>query len=214
MIPEAHAASGELNPQLAVVGLLLEHRLDLSEGLRVPVKLQKHAGVFSARGSIVRCPLEHGRQQDLRIIEYAPGNADARQEPHGLHMIAVREQVGAHPRLGAVEIAVGEQRHAGQHLRRELRQARDAARRLLGWLGLTGHAKEALEHAPAADQRVIERHRLEKGLDGRGRLLQVDAAPAAFLVQPAEARMVSFESRQRAECLVRAAEMALRDGHG
>ena len=101
MIPEAHAASGELNPQLAVVGLLLEHRLDLSEGLRVPVKLQKHAGVFSARGSIVRCPLEHGRQQDLRIIEYAPGNADARQEPHGLHMIAVREQVGAHPRLGA-----------------------------------------------------------------------------------------------------------------
>ena len=61
---------------------------------------------------------------------------------------------------------------------------------------------------------MIERHRLEKGLDGRGRLLQVDAAPAAFLVQPAEARMVSFESRQRAECLVRAAEMALRDGHG
>ena len=47
-----------------------------------------------------------------------------------------------------------------------------------------------------------------------GASLEVDVAAAAFLVEPAEAWMVALESRERAERLVRAAEMALRHGHG
>ena len=58
-------------------------------------------------------------------------------------------------------------------------------------LRIPGHAVQALEHAPARGQRMVEVHRGQKGLDGRRRLPHDDVAMAALLVQAAEARIAA-----------------------
>ena len=50
-------------------------------------------------------------------------------------------------------------------------------------MGLSGHAVQALEHAPAGRQGVVEADGLLEGRNRLGGLAKRDTAVAAFLVQ-------------------------------
>ena len=89
---------------------------------------------------------------------------------------------------------------------------RHMTRRHRGVIGLPRHAVQAVEHAPAGRQRVVDVHGVQKRIDGLRRLLQHHKTQSALLVEPAEARMMLLQSRQCSQGVGNTAEIALRDG--
>ena len=81
-----------------------------------------------------------------------------------------------------------------------------------GVAGLAHHAVEPLEHAPARRQGGIEVHGGQQRFDGAWRVLQLDPAKPAFLMQAAEARLQPLEPGQRRLRLLDPAQMAQADG--
>ena len=62
---------------------------------------------------------QHRLQQQLGVVEHVAGHADLGQQPHGFRVVAVPQQKGADDLLGRRQVAVGEQRGRGHHLRRQ-----------------------------------------------------------------------------------------------
>ena len=140
-------------------------------------------GVLGARQAVVRGEFQHRGQQQLGIIEYLAGDADARQQAHRLDVVAVLQQECPDRRLRAIQVSVHEQGRRGNHLARQAAQGRHVARGDARVRLVTGHAVQALEHAPAHGQRIVAVHGREEGLDRRLRLAHRDVALAAFLVE-------------------------------
>ena len=212
VLPKAHAGGRIERAVSAILGLGGQQLCGLILGLAVQVALDQQLRVVEARGMVIGRALEHRLEQYLRIIEYLALDADARQQTHGLDVIAMLEQERADELLGCPRLAVGEQRGRRHHLIRQCFQCRDVRGRRRRVRGLPGHPVQALEHAPAARQGRIEVHASQQGLDRLRRLLERDMAVATFLVQTAEARMKALELLKRRECRGGLAEMALRHG--
>ena len=70
--------------------------------------LHQHLRVVEARRVIIRGQLEHPLEQQLRIIEHVALDADAREQPHRLDVVAVLEQERPHELLGRCQVTVGE----------------------------------------------------------------------------------------------------------
>ena len=196
-----------------VLRILLEQLLEFAARLGIFVKLDEHLGIFLARCAIFGRQPEDRRQQDFRIVVHLSCDADAREQAHGLHLIAVLQKIGSHHRFGRVQIAVLEQSGCGHDLSRNCAKGRHMARRHRRILGLARHAVETFEHRPAAGHRVIQVHRAKECLDRRRRLLQFDEAAPALLVKTAEARMMPLQGFERAQRIGDPAQIALGDGH-
>ena len=68
---------------------------------RVHVSLHQNLGIVEARCVIVRGQIEHPLEQELRIIEHVALDADAREQPHCLDLVAVFDQEGRAPSCSA-----------------------------------------------------------------------------------------------------------------
>ena len=212
VLTESHARGRVERLERDAFGLIAQQLIQLLPCLLVAVQLHQHERVFLARDAVVRRPLEQGGEQHLGVEIDLVRDADAGQEPHRLDVIAVLEEKGAHECLGRLQVAVQEQPGRQHHFLRQAAQGGDVTARRGGILLVALHAVKALEHLPAAWQRVVEVHRLEKGLSGLRRLPQLDEAAAAFLVQATEARMVLLERRECPQGGRDLSEVALRDG--
>ena len=144
------------------------------------------------------------RKQDLGIVEHAPGHADAGEQAHGFHVIAVLEEKRACQGLGCIQIAVLEQSSSNHDFGRQTLELRQLACRRRRLVGPSRHPVQALEHAPAPRQSMIEVHRPQKCRYGLGGLAAIDEAAPSLLVQPAEVRMVLLQPRERAQRIIRA----------
>ena len=181
--------------------------------MAVPPEFDECAGIFLAGDAITGCNLEDCRQQQFRIVEHLARNGNAGEQPHGLDMIAVIQQVGTHQRLGLVQIAVLKQPGRPHHLRRQLMQRGHMTGRHGGVVGLPRHAVEAIEQAPARRQRVIDVHRAQKSLDGLRRLLHKDKTVSAFLMEAAEAGMMPLQGVERVQGVGDPAKTSLCNRH-
>ena len=168
-----------------LIGLLLR-RL-------VQVALDEHLDVLEARGLIVRRKFEHAFQQQLRVIEDVTLDADAGQQAHRFHLVAVLQEEGADHLLRGRELPVREQGRRGYHLGGQLFERGDVRRGRGGVLGVARQAVQALQHAPAGGQGVVDVDRAQECLDGLGGLAQHHVAVATFLEEAAEARVHAFE---------------------
>ena len=74
--------------------------------------LAEDVGIVVARRVIVRCEHEHALEQEFGVVKHLLLDADLRQQPHGLDMIAVRAQKLSHQPLGGADFALGE--HIGR----------------------------------------------------------------------------------------------------
>ncbi len=72
------------------------------------MKLDQYLGVFGASGPIIGGQFDDRRQQQFRVVEHLARHADAGQQAHGLDLIAMLQKIGAHQRLGRIQIAVQE----------------------------------------------------------------------------------------------------------
>src|SRR5215472_13861394 len=179
--------------EVAIGGIGGEEPGGLLPGLFVEVALVEDPYVVGARGLIVRRQLEYSFEEQLRVIEHIALDTNARQEPHGLDVMAVPQEEGAYQLLGRSELPVGEEPSGSHHLGGELFQRCDVGGRRGGVGGLAGHPVEAFEHAPTRRQRRVDVYRLEQCADRRRRFLQHHMAQAALLVQTAEARVEPLE---------------------
>ncbi len=172
----------------------------------------EHLGVLEPCGAIVRCDLDDGGEQQLRIVEHLARHADAREQPHGFDLSGVLQQIRAHHGLGIIQIAIQEQAGRGDHRRRNSPQRGHLVGGPLCLGRPARHPVKPLEHAPARRQRVIEDDCLLERLDRGLRLAQRHEAMAAFLIKTAEARVTLLETCQRLERVGRTPEIAQRDG--
>ncbi len=212
MVAESHPRAREQHLQGSAARVVRHELLDLGECFLVAVQLGEDERVLVARRLVVGRALEHRGEQHLGIEVDLVRDADARQQPHRLDVIAVLEEVGPDQRLGRLEITVGEETGAEHHVLRQRAQRRHVARRQGGVRRLALHAVQAFEHAPAARQRMVDVDRLEECIDRRLRLAQRHEAAAALLVETAELRMMLLEAGQGCEGLGYLPAEALRNG--
>ena len=135
MLAQPHAGHGVEGAIVAVGRIGGEQPLGLLLRRLVQVALDEHLDVLEARGVVVRRKFEHAFQQQLRVIEDVTLDADARQQAHRLHVVAVLQQEGADQLLRGRELAVREQRRRGDHLRGQLLERGDVRRGRRGVLG-------------------------------------------------------------------------------
>jgi hypothetical protein len=212
VLAKSHRGCRVQQPQREVPGVVLEKPVEFAAALLVAVQLDQHARVLLAGDAVMRGQREDCREQQLRIVEHLVGDADAGQQPHRLDVVAVLEQVAPDQWLCELQIAIGEQPCGHHDLLRKLAQRCDVASRHGGVFRLPGHAIQALEHGPAAWQRVVDVHGLEESSDGLGCLTHLHVAAAAFLVEAAEARMVVLDSVEGLHGIGDAVQVALCDG--
>jgi hypothetical protein len=72
-----------------VARLLGQQLVQLPQGLRGLVALDQGGGVVVAGRIVVGRLLQHRCQQNFRVIEDVELHADASEEPHRLHVVAV-----------------------------------------------------------------------------------------------------------------------------
>ena len=119
--------------------------------LGIAVQLDERLGVLLARGAVVGRKLEHRCQQQLRIVEDPVRDADAREQPHGLDVVAVLQQERADHGLGRLEVAVREEAGGHHHLAQAgFASVATCAAAIAAFVALALHAIQPLEHAPAA----------------------------------------------------------------
>ena len=126
--------------------------------------------------------------------------------------MAVFDQKGAHALFGCSQVAIQKQGSRTHHFGRQRLECHHLGSSRGGPGGLSGHAVEPFQHAPADGQCRIHAHGLRKSLDRLQRLLACHVALATFLVQPTESGMEGLQGRDRVQCRRNIAELALRLG--
>ena len=211
VLAESHAARGIQRLEQGVVGFAFEQHGEFPPRLAVLVHLQQHLGIFTARRMVGGRQFEHGREQQLGVVQHLAHHADPGQQPHAFDVVALAQEVGADQGLSRIHVAVREQPRCRHHFRRKLLQYRHMAGGHGGVVGLARHAVEPLEYAPAGRQGMVEVHRPKKGVDGPRRLPQHDETMSALLVQPAEVRMMPLQLLQGRQRIAHLSEKTSRD---
>ncbi len=130
VLPETDAGQRMERAVVAIGAIRGEQLLGLLLRLLVHVALDQDLRIVEARGVIVGRQVEHRLEQQLRIVEHFALHADAREQPHGLDVVAMLEQEGANELLGLGQLAVREQRRRRHDLGRQLLQRGDVRGRL------------------------------------------------------------------------------------
>ena len=209
MFAEPDQAGGIQHVEGAVPRIILEKQVEFTTRGHVLMELDEHSRILEARGPVRGCHLQHRRQQQLSVIEHLAGDADARQQPHRLHMIAVLQEKGADHGLRHIQVPVREQTRGGHHPGWQTAQRRHVIRRHGGLVTMLPHPIQAFEHAPTGRQRVIQAHRGLECIDRRGRTLQEHEAMSTFFVQTTEAGIQALEMRERIQGFGDAAQPTL-----
>ena len=182
MPAKTNQVRGREHAQLAAARIIFEQLRKLLLGVLILVKLDQDVGELQPRRTVAGRPLQDRLQQQLRVIEDLARDADAGQQPHCLHVIAVGDQPCAHQRLRDFQITVFEKPDGGEDLCGHLAQSGQMAGSGVGILGLPEHAVQALEHAPCPRQCVVALDGLQERINGGGSLAQLNEAATAFLV--------------------------------
>ena len=118
VIAQSHGRRGMQHPVVAILRIQRQQLFQLDDGIGVLVSIQHDAGVVAAQFDVIRGHLQRRGQQYLGIIQYVARDADACQQPHGLHMITLAHQKVANQLLSGVEFALAEQAGRRDDLRR------------------------------------------------------------------------------------------------
>ena len=212
VVPDAHLEGGGQDLVVDISGVECQQSLHLRSGQHELLPLDQGLGVFIARQPVVGLQTQHAGQQGLRIVEHVVGEADPRQQAHGLGMVPVLEQPGTDDPFCGLEIPVVEQGRGGDDLRGQRGQHGHMLRRQGRVVGIPGHPVEAVQHLPAGRQGRIEMNGLQKGLDRPVRIAPGDEAHAALLVQAAVLRAGLLKPGQGLERRFDISHVPLADG--
>ena len=208
IVAESYAYRGMRRAVHPVVRIQREQLLHLLPCPDVLVPLQQHDGVFVARLAMLGRELEHPGEQELGIVRHVEIEADLGEQPHSLHMVAMREQVVAHHAFRIQDIAVGIHAECGDDLVRQRCQIPELRVGLFGVSRASQHAIEGLQRAPAGRQRRTHGHRPFVGLDGRFGGPLGDVAMTALLIETGVSRVRMFQPLERLQRLGDALQIA------
>ena len=155
--------------------------------------LDQNLCVFAPGGLIVGSGLQDRRQQNLGIVIHLAPNADSREQPLRLNVIPLRLEEMPYPGFGGVQVTIHEQTSREHDFGGQLTQCRDVAFSEVGIGRVTGHAEQSRQRAPTAGERMVAMHGLQECLGGLRGVALDHVAVAAFLVEPAEGRMMLLE---------------------
>ena len=107
MVAQSSACGCQVGLVSAVAGLESAELIQFGQGGLVAMATQQHGGVVEASGTIVRLHRQYGAEQQFRIIERVTLDANARQQSHGLNMVAVLQEIGADQLFCRLQFMVG-----------------------------------------------------------------------------------------------------------
>ena len=108
MVAEPYSRRRAQGPVIDVLRIELQQSVELLDGFGVLVAVEEHAGVVAAQFYVIRRHFERRRQQNLGVVEHFARDADAREQPHGLDVIAVAQQERANLLFRGGELAIAE----------------------------------------------------------------------------------------------------------
>ena len=106
----------------AIAGIELEQFLHLPARLEVLVALDQDDCVFVARQAMVGRDGERALEQQFGVIDDIEIQADLREQPHRLDVIAMGQEIPADDILGVAHLAVRVHAEGGHDLGRKLRR--------------------------------------------------------------------------------------------
>ena len=199
MVAEPYGRRRMQGPVIDVLRIELQQSLELLDRFGVLVAVEEHAGVVAAQFDVIRRHFERRRQQDLGVVEHLARDADAREQTHGLDVIAMAQQERANLLFRGAELAIAEERRRRNDFRRCRLQLLDVCGGPLALLLVTDHLVESLEQAPGGGQRRVDLHCALVGFDRARRILEHDVAVTALLVEKARARVMALQLLQGSE---------------
>src|SRR5581483_8067328 len=170
------------------------------ERLLVSLAIDQHARIVGRGCSIVRRESHRLLQQQLCFIERVALVRQASEQAQCFDVPPRAAQEIAKDALRERQLAVTEQASRVNDLCRQSQQPRTLLGRNRSVPGIAPCAVQALEHFPTRRQRGVDAHAALERFDRGGKVIQRDAAVAAFLISAAELRMLlgeSIESRER-----------------
>ena len=161
--------------------------------LREFVPRDQHLNIFAARLVVVGHHRQHPGVEQFGIIQHIADKPYLRQQAHCFGMIAEIEQEAPDQHFGTVDLAIAVERLGVDNRRWQAGQMGAVARGQFGILGVAGHPRQAVEHAPGDGQRRVQRYRHPQVGNRCRRIAQRNVAQPAFEEHLAVARMLRGE---------------------
>ncbi len=118
IVAQSDGRGGSQCPVVAVLRIQRQQGVDLHRRQDVFLALDQGFRIVVARRPVVGLQHQDGFEQGFGVVQDIASQADARQQTHGLRMVAGLQQEGADDVLGRFKVAVGEQSGRRHHFGR------------------------------------------------------------------------------------------------